>query len=194
MKRVFSLLLFAFTITMVANAQLTRLGGGVAITTGFSFNHQEEDSYRCGPAGLFLKGIYEASQTLHIVPSLTFMLPNITKESEIQEHDVRRSVSCLMFDLNGHYIINSFVPLEFYGLAGLNINYAMLRHVSTSGVSSDTFNQSDNALGLNIGAGTYIRAGKKLDMCIEMKYIISKYTQIVLNAGILFYLDLQGSN
>ncbi len=187
MKKLAFLSVLALVFAVTCNAQFTRLGGGLALTTGFSFNHQEGDEYRCGPAGLYLNGIYEASQVLHFAPSFSFILPNITKDPEIPEHETRTSVSCLMFDLNGHYIINSFVPLEFYGLAGLNINYAMMKRVSTSGISSDTYSQSDNAMGLNIGAGTYVRAGKRLDMCIEMKYIISKYTQIVLNAGFLFY-------
>jgi len=191
MKRIFVLLILASTFIVTSKAQFTRAGGGLVMTTGFQFNNQEEDSYHYGPAGLFIKGVYEISQTLHISPSLAYILPNITRESEIHEQEIKTSVSGIMFDLNGHYIINSFVPLEFYGLAGLNINYAMFKRVSTSDQTSDTFKQSDNAIGLNIGAGTYVRLGDNLDICLEMKYIISKYTQIVLDAGILFYIDFE---
>lgn len=191
MKRIFFLLFLTSAFTMTSKAQFTRAGGGLVMTTGFQFNHQEEDLYHYGPAGLFLKGVYEISEVLHISPSLTYTLPNITRESEIQEQEEKTSVSGIMFDLNGHYIINSFVPLEFYGLAGLNINYAMMKQVSTSDQTTDKFSQSDNAIGFNIGAGTYVRLGDNLDMCLEMKYIISKYTQIVLDAGILFYINFQ---
>jgi hypothetical protein len=53
---------------------------------------------------------------------------------------------------------------------------------------------SDNALGLNLGAGTYMKMTEQLDLSLEAKYIVSKYDQFMLNVGILLNLQWLNKN
>jgi opacity protein-like surface antigen len=91
----------------------------------------------------------------------------------------------MMVDINGHYVFNSLDRFEFYGLAGLDILLAWKKAKNPS----FTEKESDNALGLNIGAGTYMKISEQLDIYAEVKYLLGKYDQFMLNAGILINLD-----
>ena len=179
---IFVLVLLTFS---VANGQLTKFGGGLTYGTGFHFNNEttgsEADLHRSPSAGIFVTGIYELKLPIHIAPSLTFFIPRTNKSPFPEGTDTR--VSEIMFDLNGHYVFNSLDRFEFYGLAGLNITFAKLKWIGTS--SSGT----DNALGLNLGVGTYMKLTEQLDLILEAKYIVSKYDQFMLNAGILINLQ-----
>jgi opacity protein-like surface antigen len=88
-----------------------------------------------------------------------------------------------MFDLNGHYLFHSIAMFEFYALAGLDVTFAKSKLLGIS------FSGSDNALGLNLGAGTYMKLTDQIDLFAEGKYILSKYNQFMLNAGILLNID-----
>jgi opacity protein-like surface antigen len=90
----------------------------------------------------------------------------------------------MMFDLNGHYVFNSLDRFEFYGLAGLNMTFAKIKWLGTNPSSG-----SDNALGLNVGAGTYMKITEQFDIYGEAKYIFSKYDQFMLNVGLLLNID-----
>jgi opacity protein-like surface antigen len=163
------------------NAQFTKVGGGMAFTTSFYFNNSDFSGYRSGHFGAFVKGIYEINTVIHISPSYNIFFPHVTKEAES-----RLSISSMMFDINGHYVFNSLDRFEFYGLLGLDVLLAGLRSKSTG---FPVFKEKDNALGLNIGAGTYIKLTEQFDLCTEIKYVLSKYDQFMVNAGVLVNLD-----
>ena len=177
-------------ILSTGNAQFTKIGGGLTYGTGFHFNNEtsgfEADLHRSPSAGIFLTGIYELNLPIQIAPSFTYLLPRTNKNTQPYGTDTR--VSAMMFDLNGHYVLNSLDRFEFYGLAGLNITFAKLKRLETS--TSGT----DNALGLNIGAGTYIKVTEQLDLFAEAKYIFSKYDQFMLKAGVLLNIDWKNKN
>jgi opacity protein-like surface antigen len=136
-----------------------------------------------GPfAGIFLTGIYELNLPFHLAPSFTYFLPRTNKPSQIYYGEGTR-VSEMMFDLNAHYVFNSLDRFELYGLAGIDITFARIKWIGTSSSGSD------NALGLNIGAGTYMKMTEQFDLYGEVKYIISKYDQLMVNVGILVNID-----
>ena len=58
-----------------------------------------------------------------------------------------------------------------------------------SGGGAATYKESDNALGLNLGAGSCMKLTDQFDLYLEAKYIVSKYGQFILNAGILINID-----
>jgi opacity protein-like surface antigen len=89
----------------------------------------------------------------------------------------------MMLDVNGHYVFNSLDRIEFYGLAGMNITFTNIKWINT------TSSGSDNAFGLNLGAGTYVKVTDKFDIYAEAKYILSKYDQVVVNLGVLLNID-----
>jgi outer membrane autotransporter protein len=96
-------------------------------------------------------------------------------------------VSSMMFDVNGHYVFNSLDKYEFYGLAGLDILFARKKNTYGSMPSST---ESDNALGINLGIGTYMKITEQFDLYGEAKYVFNnKYNQFMVNAGVLVNLD-----
>lgn len=187
MKKFIITFLFMISLLSMANAQFTKIGGGLTYGTGFHFNNVTTPSYEAdlhrGPfAGIFLTGIYELNLPIHLAPSFTYFLPRTNKENLVSFPQSTR-VSAMMFDINGHYVFNSLDRFEFYGLAGLNMTFAKIKWLSSS------LGDSDNALGLNIGAGTYMKITEQSDIYGEAKYIFSKYDQFMVNAGILLNID-----
>jgi opacity protein-like surface antigen len=179
MKRLLLIPVIILLIIPVANAQFTKIGGGTGFTSGYYFHEMKYDYNKSGHILASLKSIYEISVPIHISPSVTYF-PRVYKEL-----DTKYTVNTLMFDINGHYVFNSLDRFEFYGLAGLDI---LLAWKKTKFVSY-TEKESDNALGLNIGVGSYMKITDQFDIYAEAKYILSKYDQFMLNAGVLINLD-----
>jgi hypothetical protein len=178
-KLLFGLLVIILVVPKV-NAQFTKFGGGTGFTTGYLFHEMDYDYNKSGHIFASLKGIYEITVPLHISPAVTFFIPHVFKE-----FDTKTTVNTLMFDINGHYVFNSLDKFEFYGLAGLDIMLAWKREK----YNTEVFKESDNALGLNLGAGTYMKITEQFDIYAEAKYILSKYDQFMLNAGVLINMD-----
>jgi hypothetical protein len=57
-----------------------------------------------------------------------------------------------------------------------------------------TQKEKDNALGLNLGLGTYMKLTEQMDLSVEAKYLVSKYHQFMLNVGVLINLDWLAKN
>jgi opacity protein-like surface antigen len=186
MKKVIVIFIFLIFAFSRVNSQFTKLGGGLAYGSGFHFNNETAGSFadlhRSPVAGIFLTGIYEISLPLHIAPSFTYFLPR-TNKTAMPTNAVNTKVSEMMFDINGHYVFNSLDRFEFYGLAGINITVAKIKWLNT------TSSGSDNTFGLNLGAGTYVKITEKFDLYGEVKYIVSKYDQFMLNVGALLNID-----
>jgi len=185
MKKLLTFLLIISFLSM-ANAQFTKIGGGLTYGTGFHFNNEtgfDAGLHRSPFAGIFLTGIYEISLPIHISPSFTYFIPRTNKLNQLVSNELSTRVSAMMFDLNGHYVFNSLNRFEFYGLAGLNVTFTKIKWLGTPSGASD------NALGLNIGAGTYMKITEQFDLYSEVKYILSKYDQFMVNVGILINID-----
>lgn len=183
MKKLLIISLVIVLFLSDANAQFTKIGGGIGLSSGFYFHEQTtQDANRSGKIAISFKGIYEISVPFHISPSITVFYPHITKT----EMD-KTTVSSMMFDINGHYVFNSLDKFEFYGLAGLDVLLAKKKDVYES---SGTYKETDNALGLNLGLGTYMKMTETFDIYGEVKYLFNgKYNQFMLNAGILLNID-----
>lgn len=178
MKKLYLILLISVCSLTTINAQFTKIGGGLTFGTGYHYNNEAGDFHRSPLLGIFATGIYELSLPVHISPSFSFFIPRHNTEFESESR-----VSSMMIDINGHYVFNSLDRFEFYGLAGLNIHFTSLKWIGTS--SGD----SDNTLGLNLGAGTYMKLTDQFDLFAEAKYILSKYGQFMVNAGVLINLQ-----
>jgi hypothetical protein len=142
---------------------------------------------RSGIMAVSFKGIYEISVPLHVAPSFTIFYPNITDQQMI-----KTSVSSMMFDVNAHYVFNSLDKYEFYGIGGLDILLAKKKETYEG---SPTFKETDNALGLNLGIGTYLKMTETMDIYGEAKYVFNnKYNQFMLNVGLLLNIDWMKKN
>lgn len=189
MKKLISALVFILVYSTV-NAQFTKVGGGLTAGTGIAWNDESDiQSHRTTIPALTFKGIYEITLPLHVSPSFTWYYPRVTKSSFQPEQSSKQVVSALMFDVNGHYVINSLNRFEIYALAGLNFTYIKNKFVDEYFGTTTTSKESDNSLGLNLGAGTYIKMTNQFDLFAEAKYILSRYDQFIVNAGILINID-----
>lgn len=188
MKKLLTAGIFALSVFYTSQGQFTRVGSGPGFTTGFPFHQQTWEANQSSKFDMFLKSIYEISMPLHISPSFTWIFPNVTKEIGHYE-EMKNSVSAVMFDINGHYVFNSLDRFRFYGLAGIDILLARKKNVITIDNSEIKNIEKDNALGLNLGAGTYILLAGPVDLFVEAKYVVSKYDQFMLSAGALLNLE-----
>jgi opacity protein-like surface antigen len=186
MKKILITFILVVASVSAAYPQFTKIGGGITYGTGFHFNNITgvgADSYRSPFAGIFLTGIYEFNLPIHIAPSFTYFLPRTNTLTFATGAESKSRVSSMMFDINGHYVFNSLDRFEFYGLAGLDITFA---HIKWIGSDSK---ESDNVFGLNLGAGTYIKLTDQFDLSCEAKYLLSKYSQFMINVGVLINID-----
>lgn len=191
MKKFFLSLLIPVLFLFNANAQFTKIGGGITVASGIAWNNMDSlKNYRVGNPAITIKGIYEISLPLHIEPSFTWFLPNVSKTSFSTNASQKTVVSCIMFDVNGHYVFNSLDRFEFYGVGGINITMLGMKWISEVTGASFKSKESDNAFGLNLGAGTYIKLTEQFDLYGEAKYVLNRYKdQLMLNFGVLINLD-----
>ena len=186
MKRQLIVLMLMLTVISVTYGQFTKVGGGAGFTSGYYFHEAKWDYNKSGNLFGSLKGIYEFSLPFHLSPSVSFFVPHVIKEA-----GSKYSVNTAMFDVNGHYVFNSLDQFEFYGLAGLDILLAWKKEKFQEMV----YKEKDNALGLNIGLGTYMKIRDSFDLYAEAKYLFNnKYNQFMLNAGILFNIEWMAKN
>jgi opacity protein-like surface antigen len=196
MKKTLLLLLTLFFCISASNAQFTKLGGGLGFTTGYPFHEVDADYNQSGHFNFFAKGIYELNLPVHLAPSITYFIPHVWKSGTQFDYS-KITVTTLMVDINGHYVFNSLDRFEFYGLAGLDILLAWKKDVFTitgSVPSTQTNKEKDNAIGLNLGLGTYVKLTEQLDLNIEAKYLVSRYHQFMINAGVLINLQWLAKN
>jgi hypothetical protein len=187
MKKSLATIVLLLSFITFAKGQFTKLGGGLGFTSGYYFHEMEYDYNKSGHFLGSLKGIYELSLPVHISPSLSFFVPHVYNDAGGSKYTVKT----MMFDVNGHYVFNSLDQFEFYGLAGLDILLAWKKEKNQGDVNKE----KDNALGLNIGVGTYMKITDSFDLYAEGKYLFNnKYNQFMLNAGILFNIEWMKKN
>lgn len=182
MKKILISAILAALILSTANAQFTKIGGGIAYGTGYWFQKTKVDEYRSPHFAGFIEGVYRITTPIHVAASVSYFYPHREKYAQS-----RTAVSELMFDINGHYVINSLDKFEFYALAGLDflLTWKKDRVLETDQV----FSFNDNALGLNLGGGACFNMTKKISLFTEVKYVVSKYGQFMANAGVFINVD-----
>lgn len=193
MKKTLFLLIIILSGSVLVHGQLTKVGGALSYNTGYYYNlesHGEKlKDHKTGNPVISFTAIYEISLPLHLRPSINIFIPNITKT----DFD-KRVISAYSVDLDAHYVFNYLDRFELYGLAGLNILYVRMKSVYEFDGFSETFTGSNNALGLNLGAGSYIKLRDEFDLFVELKAILGKQIQGVLTAGILLNVDWMSKN
>lgn len=187
MKKSIVIFLMTFAVLTMVSGQFTKIGGGISLSSGFGFHDQLITGTSSGKIAISLKGIYRISEPFQISPSFCFFFPHIAR---IQTS--KQTITSMMFDIDGHYILNPSSRIEFYGLAGFDILYASDKY--SSGVTPSN-KQTDNSLGLNLGAGTSLKISDKLGIYGEAKYLLnSRYSQFIVNAGVLLTINLSKKN
>ena len=189
MKKIAFIVCIVACFTASSYGQLTKIGGGLSYNTGFYFNTENFSDHKTGNPVISATGIYEISLPLHLRPSLNVFIPKISKFEDLNFSE-KRVISAFSLDLDAHYVFNYLDRFEFYGLAGLNILYVRMKYkYDFVGGVSDVLTSSNNALGLNLGAGSYIKIKDELDLFVELKAILGRQIQGVVTAGILLNVD-----
>lgn len=184
------------SVFTVVYTQPAYVGGGLMLSSGYQFKNVNYDFNKSGNLALTLKHVHKISLPIEIAPSFVYFFPHVTKNPF-----EKTTISTILFDIDGHYKFNSLDRFEFYGIAGLNILLAWKRDkftaavpIGPTGTPGPTVDpvilkDRDKALGLNLGAGSYMKLTDQFKLYLDMKYTISKYNQFTLSTGILIDID-----
>ncbi len=177
MKKFISFVLLLASLDV--SAQLSRIGGGLAFSSGVDYNH-----HRTGNPGIRVKSYFEVFPKMNFVPSVTIF--NRYKKSTFTE-----SIRNYMFhgDADFQYEVFKQDEIRIIVEAGLNATGLISRYemlVYTGGEGLD--NKSDLGLGLNAGAGLEMMINDSYDATLTAKYIAGRYSQFVINLGVVYFL------
>jgi hypothetical protein len=181
MKKLLLSLLFSLAALSVTNGQFSKIGGGVTFSSGYKFHKMNFDENKSGNLAFTFYHIHKINVPIQISPTFTFFIHHLYKNL-----NQKTTISTIMFDINVHYTFNALDKFEFYGLAGPDL---LLAWKITRYTGSPSQKEKDYSLGLNVGAGSIIKLTNIFDLYAEAKYLISKYPQFMVNAGILINID-----
>ena len=160
--------------------QIHRIGGGVTFSSGAEFNYGET-----GNPGVVLKtwlALNKAS-TLHIVPS-------VTAYNRYKLETGYSILTNLMFqgDLDFQYTLFQEGTVKAVAFGGGNVTYlnSDFEPIIVTGNETIT-DESDFAIGGNLGAGLELRMAPKWDFNISGKYLFSKYSQFIISVQGVYY-------
>jgi opacity protein-like surface antigen len=117
-------------------------------------------------AGLQITGTYRLQPKIELAPDISIFFPG---NNDTPYHGY------WAINLNGHYIFAGAPDYEVYGLAGLNITTVKYRNRFG--------NDHHTKLGINIGIGGEYEF-QHVALYGELKYVISKFDQLVLGIGV----------
>ncbi|WP_452227988.1 outer membrane beta-barrel protein [Lacinutrix sp. MEBiC02404] len=166
-KKLFLFATITFLFATQMQAQIS-IGGGLAYNEKIS------------APGITLKGVFTITDNIAISPSASYFFGN-------QVYGYKRSI--LAVDVNAHYyfdIIES--KLKVYPIAGVNFSSYKTGGYNNAFFTDNTYQVKDNAFGGNIGAGATYQFTEKLKVYLEPKFVVSDYSQVVINAGVLLNL------
>jgi len=181
-----SLILIFFSFILINKisgqsfTQSTGFGGGISFGTGCEYHH-----IHTGNPGIRIIGVRKFNESFHISAALTFFLPE--KEDF---YDGTRSSTLWTVDVEGKYFLYSRDKFRFYALGGLSTTGLISNY---KGESPDLYpDYSDQAIGLNLGAGANLLFTEKVIFFGEMKYVIGIYNQLIASVGIIMDIDRRG--
>ena len=161
--------------------QIHRIGGGLTFSSGAEFNYGET-----GNPGLVLKtwlALNKAS-TIHIVPS-------VTAYNRYKLETGMYVLTNLMFqgDLDFQYTIFKEGTVKGIAFVGGNATYLNSDFEAVVVTGNETVtDESDFAVGANLGAGLELRMAPKWDFNISGKYLFCKYSQFIISVqGVYFF-------
>ena len=162
-----------FTLMSYASAQFSRLGGGLAFSTGI-----ENEDHKTGNPGINARGVFELGEKFWIIPGLTFYMPGKRQHNTF-------GMGKTMFatiDADAVYALASENTLLFYALAGGSLSY--IRSSFDAGDATSTYMP-----GLNIGTGIEMIVEKDLNAFAQVKGVIGSYSQyIAISIGVHYYI------
>jgi hypothetical protein len=182
MKKLMITFFIVVSVMINLKGQVTKIGGGLGLSSGFPFHEQTASANKSGVIALSLKHIHQIKGPLLMSPSFYFFFPHITKTASD-----RTSVTSMMFDINFQYVLNRLDRFEIYGLAGPDFLVAWKIDKFEGSVTNK---EKDRLFGINLGIGTHAKVTDLLYVYGEAKYLYNnKYNQFMLSAGVLLNID-----
>jgi len=185
MKRLSLIFIFFYFILIIKTSgqgftQSTGLGGGISFGTGCEYHH-----VHTGNPGIRIIGVHNFNESFQISAALTFFLPE-----KIDFYDGTRSSTLWMADVEGRYFLYSRDQFLFYALGGLSTTGLISNY---KGELPDLYpDYSDQAIGLNLGAGANLSFTEAVIFFGEMKYVAGKYHQLIASVGVIIDIDYRG--
>ena len=179
-KYIISIIGFTLLLTVNCDAQVHRIGLGFSFASGTVFNYGET-----GNPGLTLKTwvTLDKRRAFHIVPSI----------SAYNRYRLETGYSILTNymlhgDLNAQYAVFQEGTVRAIVFGGGNFTYLTSAYEQLVAIGDQTItDDSDYAIGGNLGAGLELRMASKWDFNVSGKYIFSKYPQFVISVEAVYY-------
>lgn len=173
MKKFFVIILFASQVIFAgeeSNAQTT-IGGGLAYGTDIE------------SIGIHANGQFFINDNLAISPSILYYFPK----------EIVEGFNYKWFEINGNvnYYFIKEESVNVYGLSGLNVSIVSVPVLNFSSIfgGGDVNNSSATKIGLNLGAGADFDIGSNITPFGQLRYNISSFSQLAIEAGIRFSLQ-----
>jgi hypothetical protein len=173
------LILFVFIVSLNLNAQLTAYSGGLIFSSGVDYN-----SGTTGNPGLFGKVYFKINNRFHVVPALAAY-------NKYKKSDFSKVLKNYMFqgDIDGVYSLYKDKAMRFVGFGGLNLTAIISKwEILQEDPNLELNNSSDIKPGFNIGVGLQLYVNSSFDAYISTKYVFSSFNQLVINAGVIYYI------
>ncbi|MCB8999989.1 MAG: hypothetical protein H6540_08000 [Bacteroidales bacterium] len=174
------ILLTFFLFSLSAKAQFTSFSGGLTFGSGVDYN-----TGTTGNPGIFGKAYLKINKRFYLVPALSAY--NKYKRPSFSE-----TLKTYMFhaDFDGYYALYKDKSLRFLGFAGINATYLSSKWdiLLETPASVNFRNQSDIKPGVNLGGAFHLYVNDQFDAYLSAKYIISPFSQAVINVGAIYYL------
>jgi hypothetical protein len=183
MKQFFlhSILLIVLLVVLPSqsiNAQkFNRFGGGLVFDS--PVNSPDLD---IGNPGFNARGVLELSEDFFIIPELTFQVP---KKKTYNDGSLKKT-TLVNLDVNVTYTLATEGTLLFYALLGPGLS-----SIYTKWDSDDPNVESgmEFAPGLSVGTGIEMIVEKDINAYAQVKYMVSKYQQLVISIGVHYYFE-----
>jgi hypothetical protein len=166
-------------VSISTNAQLTRIGGGLAFSPGI-----DNITYETGNPGFNVRGVFELGDKLWAVPSLTFYMPK--SRTDQNTGDIRKTFLGSL-DANVTYTLTTESTLLFYALGGLNLTGLQSNYKTDDPALEDV---SEFLPGINIGTGIEMIVAEDINAITQIKYVLGMppAQYVVISVGVHYYI------
>jgi hypothetical protein len=171
------ILFFIFFACSNLFSQFNGISGGLVFSTGVDYN-----TATTGNPGFYIRSYYKVNNRFVLLPEL------VAFKKYSQGSIFTQVLNNYMFhaDFDGAYSLYREGALTFLGFAGVNAT-AIISRWDIPVRTAYTKDISDIKPGLNIGAAFHLYVNQSMDGFISAKYIVSSYSQAVINVGAIYY-------